>query len=198
MKEESLQRALDSLQTEVRELNNITKYLDRIAFGKAVDAIVRAKKVITSASGASGIAAKKFAHTLCCIEKSSQFLSPCEAMHGGLGAVKEGDVMVMVSRGGKTAELFPIAEVCKKKKATLLIVTENIQTGLAQYADILLPMKIGMESDKYNVMATSSFLVTVAIFDAIICAVMEETDFTKEMFALIHPGGAVGARLNAR
>lgn len=196
MKKQSYERALESLKIEADELSKIIDYLDTAAFEKTVDLIVKANKVITCASGSSGIAAKKFAHTLCCIEINAQFMPPCEAVHGGLGAVKKGDVVVMVSRGGKTSELFPVAEVINKKGATLILLTENNDSFLAKRADLILPMKIGRESDKYNFMATSSFVVTIALFDAIIAAVMEETDYTREMFGLIHPGGAVGEMLN--
>lgn len=103
--------------------------------------------------------------------------------------------MIMVSRGGKTVELLPIIDVVKKKKATLVAVTENIGSPLALNADILIPMHIEKEADRLNVMATASFVATIAIFDAIIVAIMEETDYKKEQFALIHPGGAVGELL---
>jgi D-arabinose 5-phosphate isomerase GutQ len=196
MKAESLKRGLESLSIEAREVCAIADYLDKRAFGTVVDAIVSAGKVVTCASGSSGIAAKKFAHTLCCVEQSAQFLPPCEAVHGGLGALKQTDVLVMVSRGGKTAELLPVANACKQRGAKLIMLTENLDGPLSRLADIVLPMKIGRESDKYNYMATSSFVVTVALFDAIISAVMEETDYKREMFAVIHPGGAVGEMLN--
>ena len=150
---------------------------------------------MTCASGSSGIAAKKFAHSLCCIERGAMFMPPCEAVHGGLGGLKREDALVMVSRGGKTAELLPIIDVCRRKGAALIAVTENLDSPLAHNADIVLALHIGRESDKYNFMATSSFVATIALFDALLAALIEETDYTREMFGLIHPGGAVGAML---
>jgi D-arabinose 5-phosphate isomerase GutQ len=123
-------------------------------------------------------------------------MSPAEAIHGGLGCVQPGDVVIMVSRGGKTAELLPIIDVVNKKKATLIALTENVTSPLGLKADILLPMKIALESDPLNLMATASYMATVAIFDALLCALIVETDYTAEQFALIHPGGAVGEKLN--
>jgi D-arabinose 5-phosphate isomerase GutQ len=196
MKEESYGNALESLSIESAAITNIAGYLDKKAFGDAVDALSACDNVITCASGSSGIAAKKFAHTLCCIERSGYFLSPAEAVHGGLGCVKKNDAVVMVSRGGKTAELLPIISVVKTKGAKLIAVTENLDSPLAKAADILIPMKIERESDPCNVMATASFIATVALFDAMIAAIMEETGYRLEQFALIHPGGAVGERLN--
>ncbi|RCX16350.1 D-arabinose 5-phosphate isomerase GutQ [Anaerobacterium chartisolvens] len=196
MKNEALKMAMESLSIESNAISEIRSYLDIDAFKKAVDALSVCEKVITCASGSSGIAAKKFQHSLCCIERPACFLSPAEAVHGGLGVLGEKDVMVMVSRGGKTAELLPIISVCKKKKATLIAVTENLDSPLANNADIVLPLKIEKESDKYNVMATASFVATIALFDAMLVSIMEETNYRSEQFALIHPGGAVGELLN--
>ena len=78
----------------------------------------------------------------------------------------------------------------------LIGVTENLESPLAKSSQIVVPMKIERESDGLNVMATSSFVVTIAIFDAMLAAIMEITDYSLEQLALIHPGGAVGDRLN--
>ena len=182
----SIEMARQSLEIEANAVKDVLDKMDWVAFQKATEALSKCDKIITCASGSSGIAAKKFAHTLCCIERPAQFLPPCEAMHGGLGAVQKGNVVVLVSRGGKTAELLPVLDVSIKKGATVI----------AKQSDIVLPMHIEKESDKYNMQATSSYIATIALFDALICAVMEETDYKKEQFALIHPGGAVGERLN--
>lgn len=192
----SIEMARQSLEIEANAVKDVLEKMDWVAFQKATEALSKCDKIITCASGSSGIAAKKFAHTLCCIERPAQFLPPCEAMHGGLGAVQKGNVVVLVSRGGKTAELLPVLDVSIKKGATVIGVTENMDSPIAKQSDIVLPMHIEKESDKYNMQATSSYIATIALFDALICAVMEETDYKKEQFALIHPGGAVGESLN--
>ena len=195
-KEQVFEAAKESLQIEAKAIADIVGYMDQDAFYEAVKALAAAPRITTCASGSSGIAAKKFAHSLCCIERGAQFLSPAEAVHGGMGCMKKGDVVVMVSRGGKTAELLPIIDVCNKKGVTLIGVTENLNSILAQKSQIVVPMKIERESDCLNVMATTSYVVTVAIFDAMLNALMVMTDYTLQQFALIHPGGAVGDRLN--
>ncbi len=192
----SIQMAKESLLIETQAVKDVLDKMDWEAFEKAVEVLSECDRIITSASGSSGIAAKKFAHTLCCVERPAQFLPPCEAMHGGLGAVQKGNVVVLVSRGGKTAELLPVLDVALKKQAVVIGVTENMDSPIAKHSDIVLAMHIDKESDKYNMQATSSYIATIALFDALICAIMEETDYKKEQFALIHPGGAVGARLN--
>lgn len=198
MENNALKAAKESLKIETKAVSDMLDSVESPAFLEAVRAISKCSRVITSASGTSGIAAKKLAHTLCCIERPAQFLPPCEALHGGLGSVQSGDVVVMVSRGGKTGELLPILDVAKKKGATVIGVTENMNSPIGSESDIVLPLIIEKESDKYNMQATASFVATVALFDALICAVMEETGYKKEQFALIHPGGAVGERLNKK
>ncbi len=195
-KEDVIARAKESIAIEAKAIADIAGYMDQDAFYEAVKALAAAPRITTCASGSSGIAAKKFAHSLCCIERGAQFLSPAEAVHGGMGCMKKGDVVVMVSRGGKTAELLPIIDVCNKKGVTLIGVTENLDSILAKKSQIVVPMKIERESDCLNVMATTSYVVTVAIFDAMLNALMVMTDYTLQQFALIHPGGAVGDRLN--
>ncbi len=196
MKDISLKAAIESLQIERDAVDDVLTKLDKEAFAKAVDALANCDRIITSASGSSGVAAKKFAHTLCCIERPAQFLPPCEAMHGGLGAVQKGNVVVLVSRGGKTSELLPVLDVSMKKGAFIIGVTENLDSPIGRNSDIILPMHIAREADKYNMQATASFVATIALFDALIGALVEETNYQKEQFALIHPGGAVGERLN--
>ena len=191
-----LQRAKQSLKIESKTISDIIDYLDKESFLKAVEVLSSCPKIITCASGSSGIAAKKFAHSLCCIERNAQFLSPAEAIHGGMGCMKKGDAVVMVSRGGKTAELLPIIEVSNKKEVILIGITENLDSPLAKNSQIIVPMKIEKESDGLNVMATSSFIATIAIFDAMLASIMEITNYSLEQFALTHPGGAVGDRLH--
>lgn len=196
MRNPIMEAARNSLYIELDSIKDLIGYINEELFLEAVQVLNNSNKIITIASGSSGIAAKKFSHTLCCIECSSQFLSPSEAVHGGLGCVKKGDTVVMVSRGGKTVELLPIISVVKQKEANLIVVTENENSPLAAAANLILPIKIARESDKYNIMATASFVVTIALFDALIASLMEESGYQLEQFALIHPGGAVGELLN--
>ncbi len=198
MKKESFEAAKTSLKIETEAVADVLGYIDEGSFGEAIDALTACNKIITCASGSSGIAAKKFQHSLCCIERPACFMSPAEAVHGGLGVVTDKDCVIMVSRGGKTAELLPIIDVVNKKNAKLIALTENLDSPLARCADIVIPMKIKCESDKYNMMATSSYIATIAIFDAMLCAIMEESGYQKAQFGLIHPGGAVGERLNKK
>ena len=196
MMESALNQAFDAFRIEAESLAETAKVLDRDEMRKAVEALAKAERIAAAGCGHSGIACRHFAHLMCCVERPARFLSPAEAVHGGLGCMKKGDVMVLASRGGKTDELMTIIDVCKTKGVTLIGVTENLQSPLATESDIVLAMKVTKECDKYNCQGTTSFAVTSAIFDALQTALVEYTGYQKMDFALIHPGGAVGKRLN--
>jgi D-arabinose 5-phosphate isomerase GutQ len=161
-----------------------------------VEVLAKAERIACSGCGHSGIACTHFAHLLCCIERPARFLSPAEAVHGGTGFLQKDDVLVVASRGGKTEELLPIEQIAKEKGAKIIAITENIQSPIAVGADIALVMKVTRECDKYNCQGTTSFVVLSAIFDALQVSLIEETDYNNENFAVVHPGGAVGKRLN--
>ncbi|MDR2111433.1 MAG: SIS domain-containing protein, partial [Spirochaetaceae bacterium] len=153
-------------------------------------------RIAASGCGHSGIACMHFAHLMCCVERPARFISPAEAVHGAGGFIQAGDVLLLASRGGKTAELLPILRMCKHKGAVLISVTENLESPMARESDIVLKMNVPRETDKYNTQGTTSFAVLCALFDALQSALIEETNYQNEKFALVHPGGAVGERLN--
>ncbi|NLX65926.1 MAG: D-arabinose 5-phosphate isomerase, partial [Bacteroidales bacterium] len=94
-KETIIERGMESLKIEAAAISEIIDYLDIDRFYEAVEVLSSCPKIITCASGSSGIAAKKFSHSLNCIEKNAQFLSPALAIHGGMGCMKAGDAVVM-------------------------------------------------------------------------------------------------------
>ena len=198
MKKEALSFAENAFSIEAEALSFAWENMDKEAFSKAVAALKGAERIAASGCGHTGIACRHFAHLMCCIERPARFISPAEAVHGATGYIQKGDVVLLASRGGKTAELMPIMDICRRKGATIISITENLSSPLAQGSDIVLPMKINRETDKYNSQGTTSFIVTNAIFDALQAALIEETGYKNEQFAVIHPGGAVGERLNKK
>lgn len=174
------------------------EYFDEDAFSKAVDLLANAQRIGTTGCGHSGIICSHFSHLLCCIERPSRFISPAEAVHGATGFLQEGDVCVFASRGGKTKELLPILDICKAKGVKIISITENMSSPLAQMADVVLKQYVNRETDKYNSQGTTSSTALCMIFHALQAALIEETDYKNEQFALIHPGGAVGERLNKK
>ena len=163
---------------------------------KAVELLKNAERTGTSGCGHSGILCQHFAHLLCCIERPAKFISPAEAVHGGMGFLQKNDVMVFASRGGKTKELLPILAICKAKGIRVIAITENMESPLAKEADVAIKQHVNRETDKYNAQGTTSSTALAVIFHILQTALIEETDYKNEQFALIHPGGAVGERLN--
>jgi D-arabinose 5-phosphate isomerase GutQ len=198
MKEESWKLAQEAFTIEAGALEAMGGILDREIVDRTVQSLAAAPRIGASGCGHTGIALRHFVHLMCCIERPARFLSPADALHGALGFLQKGDVMFLASRGGKTAELAPIIEFCKHRGVTLIGLTENSDSPLAGDVDIFFPMKVSREVDRYNVQGTTSFMVMCAIFDALQAALIEEINYQSEKFALVHPGGAVGERLNKK
>lgn len=198
MKKEFYTAAMEAFKIESESLMATAEAIDPKEFERAVEVLSKAERIASSGCGHSGIACQHFAHLMCCIERPARFISPAEAVHGALGFLGEGDVIILASRGGKTDELLPIADICRGKGAIVIGVTENLSSPLAEKSDIVLAMKVTRECDKYNCQGTTSFAVLSAIFDALQTAVLENTGFQNEEFAIIHPAGAVGKRLNSK
>ena len=198
MKQEALQAAKEAYKIEAECIATMLDYFDDEAFAKAVELLAGAERIGAAGSGHSGIICQHFCHLMCCIERPARFISPAEAIHGATGYLQEGDVMLFASRGGKTKELLPIVDICKAKGVKIITVTENMESPLAEQADVALKQYVNRETDKYNAQGTTSTTALCMIFHALQTALIEETDYKNEQFALIHPGGAVGERLNKK
>jgi len=196
MKREIIELSKNAFATEAKAILDTGENMDWEAFSAAVGLLAAAERIAVSGCGHSGIACMHFAHSMCCIERPARFLSPAEALHGAAGFLQSGDVLVLASRGGKTAELMPMIDIAKKKNARIVSVTENMKSPMALKSDVTLPMVVNREADRYDAQGTSSFVALSSVFDALQVAIMEMTGFKGEQFALIHPGGAVGERLN--
>lgn len=196
--EKALKAAKEAYDIEAACINEMKDYFDDAAFSEAVELLAAAPRIGASGCGHSGIACQHFAHLMCCIELPAKFVSPAEAVHGGTGYLHQGDVMLFASRGGKTKELLPIAEICRKKGVKIITVTENMESPLAQVADVVLKQHVNRETDKWNAQGTTSTTSLCVIFHALQAALVEVTGYQAEQFALIHPGGAVGERLNGK
>ena len=198
MNKNTLQQVKNVFTIEAECIREMENYFDEEAFEKAVELLKNAPRIGAAGCGHSGILCQHFAHLMCCIELPTRFISPAEAVHGATGYLKEGDVMLFASRGGKTKELLPILDICKAKGVKVITVTENLESPLALGADVVLKQYVNRETDKYNSQGTTSTTSLAVIFHLLQTALIEETGYKNEQFALIHPGGAVGERLNQK
>lgn len=184
------------LTMEAESIAQLRQSLEREGVLAVAGALMNCKgKVILSGCGTSAMAARKIAHSLSCIEIPALFLSPADAVHGALGVLQQEDILILISKGGNTQELVNLIPACKTKGALLIGVSENPASVIARQADLYLKVKVEQEPCRFNMLATASTLAVIATFDAICIALMQMTGYTREQFAVIHPGGAVGERL---
>ncbi|MBN2508399.1 MAG: SIS domain-containing protein [Verrucomicrobia bacterium] len=183
-------------ETEGAAVRRLARVVDPAALERCVRLLARCRgKIFTTGCGTSMAAARKIAHSLCCVERPAAFLAPGDAVHGGLGAVQRGDVVVAISKGGGTREIVDLLGAIRAKGATLIGVTENAGSVLGRRSNVVLKVAVAREPDPFNMLATASTMAVIAVFDAVCIALMRLTRYTRRQFALIHPAGAVGLRL---
>ena len=129
MRKESLAAARAAYEIEAECIKEMLGFFDEEAFSSAVELLKNAPRIGASGCGHSGILCQHFAHLMCCIEQPAKFISPAEAVHGGMGFLQAGDVMLFASRGGKTGELLPILDICKRKGVKVAIFSVLRYTG---------------------------------------------------------------------
>ena len=179
-------------------VRRLRETIDSRVLAECVEAIARCRgRVLTAGCGTSAAAARKIAHSLCCIERPAVFLAPGDALHGGLGLVQAADIAILISKGGNTREIVALLPALKTKRVFVIGVTEDPDSELGRTADLVLRVKVEREPDQFNMLATASTMAVLAVFDAICIALMKVTGYTQSQFAVIHPGGAVGKRLTA-
>ncbi|NLT98691.1 MAG: SIS domain-containing protein [Christensenellaceae bacterium] len=191
----------ETLTREADAISGLKRTLDYETLDRIVELLLTVKqdrrRVITAGCGTSGTAARRIAHILSCIEVPAMFLSPADAPHGAMGLIQHGDIVVLIAKGGNTAEILNFIPCCREKGATIIGVTHNKDSALAKNCDILMLMDTGEEPGLWRMMPCASTLGVVAAWDAISLAVMRLNGFTKEQFLLIHPGGATGETLKS-
>jgi KpsF/GutQ family protein len=195
-KKKAWKDAMHTWNIEAKSINNLMETINIEDFIKCIEIIRDCQgKIITAGVGTSAAAAIKIAHSLSCIEHPSFFLSPGDAVHGALGSVQNNDIVILISKGGNTEEIINIIPSLKIKKVIIIGVTENEDSVLAKNSDLLMKIQVKEEADAFNMLATTSTITVIAVFDAVCIALMNLTKYSKEQFAIIHPGGAVGKRL---
>jgi len=186
------------LQAESVAIESLSQSIDWAQAEACHDLLLNCTgKVVLSGCGTSGEAAKKIAHTLSCVEIPAFFLSPSDALHGGLGVVGKNDVVILISKGGRTSELDMMMDRLVKMEASTIVVSEDPGAFLSRKATQFVQIRIAKEPDPFHMLATASTISVIAFFDALTIVLQQETGFTKERFLTIHPGGDVGYQLKS-
>jgi len=152
-------------------------------------------RVVVTGMGKSGIVCRKIAATLNSTGTPSLYLNPAEAVHGDLGMVVSGDVVLAISNSGKTRELLQLVEPIKRLGAPLIAFLGDTASPLAEVADVVLDVSVAEEACPLQLAPTASTTVSLALGDALAMAVLERKGFTEDDFRELHPRGQLGFKL---
>lgn len=190
------------MRTEAAALEALAKRLDGpmlADFDRAVELVVRCGesngRVVVTGMGKSGVIAQKIAATLSSTGSPALFLHPAEAVHGDLGVLMPGDVVVALSASGETEEILRLLATLKRKGDALVSFCCNLQSTLAQASDVALDCSVEREACGLNLAPTASTTSMLALGDALAVAVSLRKGFKVEDFAELHPGGKLGKQL---
>lgn len=176
----------------------VLKLIERLdeRFVKAVEVLSACRgRIVITGMGKSGIIAKKIASTMASGGVPSLYLHPAEGVHGDLGMIASGDVVVALSNTGETDELVALLPYIKRLGVELIAMTGNPLSTLAKRADVVLDVSVEAEASDVGPMPTASTTATLAMGDALAVALIEQKGFRQEDFAILHPAGGLGRRL---
>lgn len=193
-----LASARKTILSESESIANLVQYLDE-DFAKAAEIIYSAKgRLVVTGIGKSAIIAQKMVATFNSTGTPSLFLHAAEAIHGDLGMVQPGDVVICISKSGNSPEIKVLAPLLKRFGNILIAMTANKSSFLGKESDYVLNAYVESESCPNNLAPTNSTTAQLALGDALAVCLMEMRDFKSEDFAKYHPGGALGKKLLLR
>jgi arabinose-5-phosphate isomerase len=162
----------------------------------AIQLLLESKgRVIFTGLGKTGYVARKAAATFCSTGTPAIFLHPSEALHGDLGVVSAGDVLIVVSNSGETAEVIKLLPHMVRLGIPIIALTGAPNSSLAVRSNVTLDTGVAVEADEISITPTSSTTVAMSMCDAIAVTLMRHRGFTREQFAIFHPGGNLGKKL---
>jgi arabinose-5-phosphate isomerase len=190
-----LARAREVFDVELAALKAVRGLLDK-SFDAAVELVVdtlkRRGKIVVVGIGKSGNIGKKIAATLTSTGSTSVVLNSVDALHGDLGIVNDGDLIVALSYSGESDELINLMPALKRFSVKIISITGAPKSALARYSDVVLNVKVPKEACPFNLAPTSSTTATLVMGDALAMAVLQARGFKEKDFARRHPAGAIG------
>lgn len=191
-------RAKQIFEEEIRELEKLKNSIDN-HFNQVVEVLYHCQgKVVMMGIGKTGIIAHKMAASFASTGTPSIFVNAAEAVHGDLGMINANDVAILVSNSGSTNEILNIIDPLHRLGCTIIAMTGNMDSPLAQRADYALSIHVDTEACPLGIAPTTSTTATLLMGDALMVCLMEMRQFKAEDFALYHPGGALGRKLLGR
>ncbi|MEP7252762.1 MAG: KpsF/GutQ family sugar-phosphate isomerase [Ginsengibacter sp.] len=190
--------AKKTIASEARSIIDLSDLID-LDFEKAVRTISECKgRLVVSGIGKSAIVAQKIVATLNSTGTPSLFLHAADAIHGDIGMVQQEDIVMIISKSGDSPEIKVLVPLIKNFKNIIIAMTGNIQSYLANCADIILNSTVTEEACPNNLAPTSSTTAQVVLGDALAICLMEQKGFGSDEFAKFHPGGTIGKKLYLR
>lgn len=187
------------LRIEAQAIELAAANLDHKSVTLAIETLESCKgKVIVIGVGKSGVIAQKIAQTLTSTGTVAIFVHPSDALHGGLGVIAQGDVVIALSNSGETDEILAILPAIGERSVSLISIVGNTDSTLARRSDIVLDATVDQEACPLNLAPTASTTVALALGDAIAMTLMESRGLTEQDFAVNHPAGRLGKRLTLR
>jgi arabinose-5-phosphate isomerase len=182
------------LEAEAAAIQGLVDRLDG-AFEHAVKLLMTCRgRVIVTGIGKSGIICQKIAATFSSTGTPAFFLHPAEAVHGDLGVIQGGDVVLAISHSGET-EVIDLVQTIKRLGVHLIAITGDCNSTLAQHADVVIQNRVSAEACPLNLVPTASTIAALALGDALAMTLLVAKGFKQEDFASLHPGGKLGKRL---
>lgn len=193
-----LRDAKKVFQIERQALAGLEKKLDN-SFTEAVEIISKCKgRVIVTGIGKSGIIAQKIVATLNSTGTPSIFLHSADSVHGDLGMIRDGDVIICVSKSGDNIELIQLLTAVKSFNVKVISIIGDADAKIIELTDIVLDASVKKEACPFNLAPTSSTTAALVMGDALAIALLRKKDFSKDEFAMLHPGGVLGKKLLLR
>lgn len=198
MANQIIEKATECLRCEAAAIEALIPRLGE-EFLQAVETIRNCKgKIVVTGVGKSGHIGSKIAATLASTGTPAFFLNPLDAYHGDLGMLSEQDLVLAISYSGATEELLRFLPLIQAKKIRIIGMSGNPESLLARWSDIHLNIAVEHEADPLNLIPTASTTATLALGDALACALVEANHFQPTDFAKLHPGGDLGRKLLAK
>jgi arabinose-5-phosphate isomerase len=186
------------IQVEADALQAMAARIDG-SFERAVDLVLASKgRVVVSGMGKSGLVGQKIASTMASTGTPALFLHPAEGIHGDLGMIMTGDVVIAISNSGETEEMLRILPAIKRIGAHVVAMTSNGSSTLARSSDVFLDVSVKEEACPLGLAPTASTTAALAMGDALAVALLVQRGFRAEDFAIFHPGGSLGKKLLLR
>ncbi|HTY10350.1 MAG TPA: KpsF/GutQ family sugar-phosphate isomerase [Bacteroidota bacterium] len=180
------------------EAQSLAALVDKIdeTFEQAVKVIFEAKgRIVVTGMGKSGIIARKIVATMNSTGTPAIFLHPSDAVHGDLGMVRKEDVVVCLSKSGETQEISNLIPMFKRIQVPVIAMLGRVNSSIARQSDVVLDISVEEEACPHDLAPTSSTTAALAMGDALAITLLEKRNFSKEDFAMFHPGGNLGKQL---